>query len=246
MKKRFSKKNLLWGIFFIAMAILLILNALGFTLGLPKDLPAWKIIISVALILVAIDQLSKKKFHLIYFPLIFIVMIFEGEFANLLKIEGGDIASWWVFILIAMLLSIGTGLLTKSAVFTFTVKIKDGEEQVYTGREAREKYREIKNSTSTLYLDCGEPINKKIDIDIGKADVFFTNSDLYDGNGVIDVECNLATVVFHIPDSWIIDCEIENSLASVAMTAPITAVENAKHIKITGENNLGKIRFIRD
>ena len=246
MKKRFIKKNLLWGIFFIATAILLILNTLNINLGLPKDLPAWKIIISLALVLIMIDQISKKKFHLIFFPLIFIVMLFEGEFASLLKIESGDIAPWWVFILIAMLLSAGTGLLLKGAIFTFTVKINDGEARVYTGKEAKEKYQELKNSKSTLYIDCLEPINKNIDIDIGGADVFFTNVDSYDGNGVINVECNLATVVFHIPENWIVDCDIENNLANVSMSAPTTTAENAKRIKITGENNLGKIRFVRD
>ncbi len=46
-----------------------------------------------------IDQLTKKKFHLIISPLIFIVMLFESEFACLLKIESGEIAPWWVFIL---------------------------------------------------------------------------------------------------------------------------------------------------
>ena len=69
MKKRFIKRNLLWGIFFIATAILLILNTLNINLGLPKDLPAWKIIISLALFLIMIDQLTKKKFHLIFFLL---------------------------------------------------------------------------------------------------------------------------------------------------------------------------------
>ena len=72
------KKNLLWGLAFIAAAILLILNIAGINFGLPENLPIWKIIISVVFLTWIIEQLAKKNFALVFFPLAFIVMIYES------------------------------------------------------------------------------------------------------------------------------------------------------------------------
>ena len=241
-----KRKNILWGLFLILAAILLILNTFNVNLGIPDNLPVWKILLAVALLFVVISEAIKKNFEAVFFPIVFIIMLFEGEIATLLNVEGGDLTSAWTFLLIAFLLTVGTSLLLKHGKFTFTVKNNDGEEVVFTGEEAKEKFREMKNSTSVYYVDCSEPINKDIEINMGSAEVFFTNAELYDGNGEISVDCNMAKVVFHIPADWIVDCDIDNNLGSLKMNKPSAFAEISKRIKITGENNLGKIEFIQE
>ena len=237
------KKNLLWGLAFIAAAILLILNIAGINFGLPENLPIWKIIISVAFLAWIIEQLTKKNFALVFFPLAFIVMIYEAEIAHFAGIESGDLASTWTILLIALLLTIGMGLLTKE--FSFTIQT-NGEKRVYTGKEAKKKYKELRESNSVYYIDCSEEIDKTIELSIGKAEVFFTNADLYSGNGKIEIENNLGNMIFHIPENWYIDCNIDNSLGSVKFCNPQSINENTKRISITGSNNLGKVEFLND
>ena len=223
------------------MAVLLILYALGVNLNFPENLPVWKIVVSLVLIYFIVDQLLQKDIPGIFFPLIFIVMIFEKELALLMGIESGDITSTWIFLLIGLLLTIGTAFIFKP--FTFTIEDKDGT-RVYTGKEGRQVYKEYVSNKSTYYVDCSEPVNRKFELNLGSAEIFFSNADLYEGDGVIEINNNLGKVIFYIPSDWIIDCQVTNSLGSIKMPKRENLNENAKKIKITGENNLGKIVFV--
>ena len=237
-----KRKNVLWGIGFILVAILLILHTFGVDFGLPINLPLWKIILSVVLIIFIIEQAIKLRFVNVFFPLIFIVMIFESEIALSLGIENGDLAPTWTFLLIALLLSIGFALLNKKT-FTFTYN-KDNEKHVYTGEEAKEKFKEVLNNSSVYYIDCSEKFYKEIDTDLCKTEVFFTNAELYNGDGVIKVDNNLGKIIFHVPSNWIVDCSIDNSLGSVQSFKQNDTGEPVKKLKVTGSNNLGKIEFV--
>ena len=238
------KKNIFWGLLFIAVAVILILNALNVNLGIPEDIPVWKIIVSAVLLIAGIKEVTKRNVEAIFVPLTVIVILFEKEIATLLKIESGDIASTGMLILIGLLLMIGTSLLLKRPFFTFTVKNNNGEEIVYKGEEAKKKFREMKSSISTIYIDCAEPINKELEFNMGHVEIFFTNAELYDGNGAIDLNCNMTKTIIHVPSNWIVDCNIDNNLGSIKMSSQPNASEKTKPIRFTGENNLGKIEFI--
>ena len=129
--------------------------------------------------------------------------------------------------------------------FTFTFKNNHGE-YVYTDEEGRKKFKEVLNQESILYIDCSTPINKKIEVNMGKTEIFFTDAHLYDGNGVIDVDNNLGKIIFHVPLGWIVECDVENSLGSVKMAKSDHGEEDIKYIKVKGNNSLGKIEFIND
>lgn len=238
------KKNILWGILFILVALTLILHSLGIDFGIFNAIPLWKIILSLTLTIFIIQQLIKKKFANVFFPLIFIVMIFEKEIALALGLATGNITSVWVFLLIALLLTIGTALITKDC-FTFTIKFAN-DERVYTGKEAKKMYKEMRNATSVYYVDCSEKIDQEFEVNLGKADIFFSNTELYEGNGKIKVENNLGKITIHVPSDWTVICEIENSLGIVHTLKPAPNQSENKKITVTGENNLGKIEFIKE
>ena len=235
-------KNVTWGILFILSAIILALNALGVNFGLPESISVWKIILAIALIIFIIDQIVRKNFTVLFFPLIFIIMIFEKEIAiYLLNKPNGEIASTWTFLLIAILLTAGFSLVFSK--FSFTYK-KGGKEYVFTGKEAKKKFKEVTQENSVYYIDCSTRVDKDIEVNMGKAEIYFTNTKLYDGQGVINLDNNLGKVIFYIPENWAVDCEIDNSLAHVKSFKPKEYVANQKHITIKGENNLGNVEFI--
>ena len=238
------KKNIFWGILFILIAVALILKALNVDFGIAFTVPIWKIILGLALLFFIIEQIAKKHFTNAIFPLVFIAMVFENELAFLMGIESGDIASTWVFLLIGLCLTIGVGLITENgANFTFTVKNKNGE-KVYSGAEGRKKYKEMRESNSVYYLDCSAEINQEFEINLGKAEIFFSNVEFYDNGGVININNNLGKVVFHIPQNWIIVCNISNSLGVIKTPPTPPTTENVKKITVNGENNLGTIEFL--
>ncbi len=62
-----KRKNILWGLFLILAAILLILNTFNVNLGIPDNLPIWKILLAVALLFVVINEAIKKNFEAVFF-----------------------------------------------------------------------------------------------------------------------------------------------------------------------------------
>ena len=59
------KKNIFWGLLFIAVAVILILNALNVNLGIPEDIPVWKIIVSAVLLIAGIKEVTKRNIEAI-------------------------------------------------------------------------------------------------------------------------------------------------------------------------------------
>ena len=63
------KKNIFWGLLFILIAVALILNALNVNLGIPDNIPAWKIILSAVFLMGGIQEMIKKHYEAIFIPL---------------------------------------------------------------------------------------------------------------------------------------------------------------------------------
>lgn len=236
-------KNVTWGILFIVSAAAIVLNVCGVNFGLPESVSLWKIILGAALLIFAIDQLARKNISAVFFPLAIIVLIFENEIAiYLLGKENGEIASTWVFLLVALLLTIGTSLIFNG--FSDDVKVKkDGAEYVYKGNGERKYFKEFCGN-GVYYIDCASAVCRDIDVNMGKADVYFVNTKLYNGQGKINVDNNMGKVIFHVPEDWVVDCSVKNTLASVEMRESKQFGTNPKHIYINGKNNLGKIEFV--
>lgn len=235
------KKNITWGIFFILSAVAILLNAFGINFGLPKDLPIWKILLSLGLVTLIIDQLIRKKISNIFFPLIFIVMLFEKEIATAAGIESGDITNTWMFLLIALLLTVGTALITKNFTFTFN---KGNEKYVFEGEDAKKILKDVASGNSVYYIDCSLPVDREIELNMGRGEIYFVNSHLYKGNGKINIDNNMGHTTIYVPNGWVINLNVENNLGHIQSPKPLVCKENAKSITISGENNLGKLSIV--
>lgn len=242
------KKRIFWGIIFIAFAVLLILDCFGLAFNIFDKIPLWKIFIGVVLLYWIVLQISKVNFYMVFFPIAFIVMIFEGEIATLLKIPSGDIAPWYIFLLIAFLLSVGFGFLFKKGGVKVTINNNDSEKGVNVDLNGLNYTTGKVGGKSTVYVDCSVRVNEKVENDLGHCDVFFTNIDSYDGNGKIEIENNLGHVEIHVPPEWVVSCKIDNNLGSVSAPKPRdkSGEEELKTLYITGDNNLGSVEIIID
>lgn len=216
-----KKTRILWGIILLLVASLLILDAVGVSFGLPEDLPVWRIILSFFLLYFTVRQLIKGRIFTIFFPLTFIVMLFEKEIALAIGIKSGNLASFWVFLLIAFLLTISSLLL-----FPNFRKRRGGILSV--------------NSNRTVYLDCNKKVKRKIENNMGSYEVFFSNSNFYDGTGYIHIENNMGRIVIHIPSDWQVISRIENNMGYISVP-PSGNYENGKRLELTGQTNMGSI-----
>ena len=230
-------KRIFWGITFILFAILLILQALGITVNIFNIVPLWKMFLMAMFLYWIIEQVIKKHFSHVIFPLVFLVMIFEDELALLFNVPGGDIAPWWGFLLVGFLLTAGLSLLTKKMPF---IEINVNGKN----KHGRKKDGFKLSGASVIYIDCAseanKPLNESIENDMGSYSVYFVNTEAYEGNGTLGIDNNLGLVTVYIPKNWVISNKIDNSLGSVQIPKPETS-DNKKVLYLTGDNNLGTV-----
>lgn len=225
-----KRTRILWGIGLVAVALLLILNAVGVTLGLPADIPIWKIVLAVGFAVCVVNSIIRLKIPEIFIPLTFIAMLFEEEIAELFGVADGDIASVWEFLLVALLLTVGSALLLPKRLFRKKAGVKVNVNHHHAGK-------------NIYYIDCGNPVSEHIENNLGTCDVFFANPELYDGNGSVCIENNLGSVTVHVPVEWNVISKMENNLGSTEIPQS-ESLEGAKSIRLIGENNLGKISVV--
>ena len=116
MKKRISGSALYWGVAFIAVALLLIFNAVGVKAGFLDigGLPVLRIVLGVLLLSCVVWSLCKGKVAQIFFPLAFIALLFEKEIARLFGAQDENLYSVWLVLGVAALLTAGVALLLPS------------------------------------------------------------------------------------------------------------------------------------
>ena len=96
------KSRIFWGIVLILLAAALILNICGIEFGLPDGIENRQLILGALCLFWIIRCFIDKKFNHLFFPVAFIVMIFEQEIALALHIASGDLAPWWMLLLIML------------------------------------------------------------------------------------------------------------------------------------------------
>jgi hypothetical protein len=214
----------------IVLAVALILSALGFNFWLPEGIATWQLILAALCLLWLVHACVYKHFSQIFFPLAFIALIFESEIAVAVGVESGDLAPTWLFILIAVLLTVGSQLLFSHGVVV--MHDTDGNEvKVNKGRVT---------GSSVLYIDCGEQFNERIENNLGSCSVYFSNKEQFVSGSILAVENNLGSLVLHVPDEWVVTTTIENNLGSIKADGDAERTGD-KVLRITGENNLGSI-----
>ena len=224
------KSRIFWGVTMIVLAVALILSALGFNFWLPEGIATWQLILTALCLLWIVHSCVYKHFSQLFFPSIFVVMIFESEIAGALNIASGDLAPTWLFVVIAALLTVGTQLLFSRGVIV--MHDTDGNEvKVNKGRVT---------GSSVLYIDCGEQFNERIENNLGSCSVYFSNKEQFVSGSILAVENNLGSLVLHVPDEWVVTTTIENNLGSIKADGDAERT-GEKVLRITGENNIGSI-----
>ena len=217
-----KKKSIFWGIALICAAILIIVDAVGTGVGFLDSIPVVKIILGVLCVCWIGNELYKRQLPHIFFPLAFIFMLFEKEIAGLFQIESGEIISNWLLLLCALLLTIGTSIICSQS--------------SRTGYGS--KGHKIMGK-STQYIDCSDFTRQNVENNMGATDVYFENTDNYQGGGTLNLENNMGSVLIHIPSGWRVIASIENNMGSIKM--PSTGNPAGKVINLVGENNMGSI-----
>ena len=232
---RISANRLAFGLLFIACAILIILDSVGVSLGFLSGIPAITLIVGAMIAVWMISELIKLNIPGIFFPAAFMFMLFEKYIAKWAGLEKSNIINNGLVVIAALLLTIGTNLITPRKNF-FILK-RDGNTS---------KKKNVHNSalsSSTVYIDCSDFVYEKVQNDLGSCNVYFSNVEKYDGNGTLEIQNDLGATRIHVPSDWKIISSIFNDLGAVSK--PDDTENGDKAIRIIGANNLGAVSIVR-
>ena len=227
---KLSVNRIAFGLLFIACAVLIILDAVGFSLGFLSGIPAWVLILTTLNLVWLIDLIVKLKISETFFPIAFIFMLLEKYIAKWCGLSKSNIINNWLVFLCALLLCIGAKLLTPKK--SFFKRIPKINHKVSPG------------GASTVYVDCAsEEETVTVKNELGACSVYFSNIESYKGGMTLIVHNELGAMTVHVPKEWIVVSSIKNELGAVS--TPDDGGTTEKTIFIKGTNEFGSVRITR-
>ena len=228
---KLSANRIAFGLLFIACAVLIILDAVGFSLGFLSGIPAWVLILTALNLVWLIDLIVKLKISEVFFPIAFIFMLLEKYIAGWCGLGKSNIINNWLVFLCALLLMIGAKLITPKRRF--------GK------RFSKIKHNHTSPGTaSTVYVDCEtEDETVTVKNELGACNVYFSNVESYKGGMVLEIYNELGSMTINVPSEWNIVTNIKNELGAVSASEEEGTTD--KTIFINGKNELGSVRITR-
>ncbi len=226
--------KLFWGLGFISLAIVLVLDAVGVLAPITSivgEVSVLALICGLFLLCYAMAQLLRGKIGEIFLPLALIFMLFEKNIALVCGIgdANGNIINNWLLLLCAVMLWIGFSIL-------------------FSGMRRKKKRKKIEFEvghrhsgsigSSVRYIDCEGFKHESVENDLGSCVVFFENTDKYEGDGVLYIDNNLGSLVVNVPADWNVAVSIDNSLGTVTSPKPCSG---GRLLTVKGDNNLGSV-----
>ena len=208
--------------------MLIVLDALGIV----PDVPFVKLALGVVCLAWFIKELFALKIHGTVFPLAFIFMLFEKEIGTYLGKEENFISNWLV-LLAALLLSGGLGMIFGN----IRIKKIGGH---HSPRHIDGKVNKNRFSGKTFYIDCADFNYEVINNEFGASEIYFQNSDLYDG-GVLEINNKFGAVEVYVPSEWNVVCDVNSVFGAVEQDG--VSASGGKTLTVKGQNRFGAIEI---
>ena len=216
-----KKKNLIYGLFLILAAILILMINLDLSLGFIANVPVVDILMSLLIMILCVSRIIHKQFWIIPICFSAIFMLFEKEIAEYFGFQDSNIISNWVVLLFALMFAAGIKLITSSI-----------------GKE-----NSVKLSAQTKYINCNNFNKEKIKVFLGSVEVYFENIESYKGDGILDINCNMGNLEIHIPSSWNLVTDIDTVLGNTEIMPGNTEI--GPRLTVKGTCSKGNISILR-
>lgn len=232
------------GFLLVIAAVLITLDALKIKIVFFSGVSAIAIICGALLTAWAIAELVKLNIPNIVFPLAFLFMIFEKQIASLMGHNTKNLINNGLVFLIAILLHFGLKLIIPRRKRKKRINFGNGFTYEYDSNNSGLDSSNSNNLGSKIvYIDCESFKKETIENNLGASQVYFSNTDQYEGNGILHIENNLGSVKVNVPSEWKIVTDVDNNLGSVS--EPTDKSSGDKKLMIVVENQLGAVQIVR-
>lgn len=230
------KKQIFWGIFFIAAAILIIISKLGFM----PDVGVFSIFATVILIWILVKGLKRLNFYEIMFSLAFLYIIYDEPL-------GIEALSPWSVLAAAMLFSIGLSMLfhKKGHVqFDFNINHNNRGNFGEGSEQCRDEQLFCENNfgSAIRYMNSDNFRNACLENNFGSMSIYFDNAVIQGDSAYVKIENNFGLTALYIPKEWKIQTNLEHAFGSIEEYGSPIGSSNAT-LYIEGETNFGHIEL---
>lgn len=194
-----KKENIFWGILLILASLGLVLNKLGFFVGIN----AFSIIATIFLVGVIIKSVKTLEFGGILFPIAFICILYDD-------ILGITAITPWTVLIAAALGTAGLYMIFYNSRHERHRKLlTDGN--VITGKADIDSCF----GSTIKYIKSEEFEFTSVDLSFANAKIYFDNTPLKNGRGEILFDLSFAGAELYIPKGWTVVNKTENNFSGV-------------------------------
>ena len=200
------KKNILFGLGFLALAVLVLAGQYGIL----HKIGMLPILLSILFGTIVLDGLVNLRGGSIFFGLAFLAIIWDDQLGIT------KITPWWVLIA-AVFATVGFELLFKGVKKNrkkkkFTKKIQGqfenvNEDMFNNGNEIESDngeyvYSMTKFGSTTKYLTSSNLKNVDVNVSFGAAIIYFDKAEAPNGVVHLNVDCKFGGIKIYVPQSW--------------------------------------------
>ncbi len=202
------KERIFWGILLVLGSVALIVTKLGYF----SHVNMINIIMLIILIGIMIKSIIYKSFAGILFPIAFICIIFDD------RLGLTDITPWTV------LIAAGLGSAGLSMIFNQKPKWYDykrnynwseGEYETIDYEDENHIRFDTSFGSSIKYINSDSFERADLSCSFGSMKVYFDNSKLKNGRGVVKLEASFGGVELYIPKTWTVEDRTSQSFGGI-------------------------------
>lgn len=232
-------KKLLWGVFFIAAAILIVVNQLGYFMGINL----WGLLFTVLVVPVVVSGLYRRNFFNVFFGIAIWLIVFARPLGITPLVP-------WTVLFAALFLSIGFSILVKP-------RYRFGNHH-HLGRSWMEHNHNYTEYETVDYVD-GNEVNccvslggsckylhsdslekGRLECSLGYLKVYFDNVQLHPDGTAIFVDCSLGSMELYLPRDWQVIINVDSMLGNISEQHHMNS-GNGPVLTITGYVKMGNI-----
>ncbi|MCR5797318.1 MAG: hypothetical protein K6G63_05305 [Eubacterium sp.] len=230
------------GALFLVAAVLIVLNAMGYTMGIGPT----AIVLSVVLAACLIKSLVKLSFGGVLFSSAFLLIIYSQPLGIPEKLVP------WPIILVAAFGTIGLNLIFRKSINRSKYKARAKEFRESHGNVFVENvassdgdyvYEKNTFGGSTRYIKSQNLIHADISNSFGEMKVYFDGANITSEFATISVNNSFGETILYIPRKWEIENRVVGSFGSIDANT-YSADEKVATVIIEGNVSFGELKII--
>lgn len=226
-----KKQKIFLGIFFIVMALVVIVSKLGI---LP-DVGVFSILATVFLIWMATDGVRHRNFYEMLFAVAFLGIIYD-------KLLGIEALTPWTVLAAALFLSIGLSLLfggKKKQKHSIEIEWdSDSSNRSFGGQHI---YYKNNFGSAIRYIQSDHFCKAHVENNFGSMTVYFDNA-IIQGEATVKVDNNFGETVLYIPKEWTVQNELDHVFGNISEHGSPLGTSSAV-LRLKGDTSFGNIEI---